>query len=220
MGTQILGNTAANIAEVESATKALRVTPKPIDYGSLGIYSLGTSNGGTAMAAGLAANSPIWAFRWGNASNLAVVKKVILSAGNSATAFANGSFTFNMFVARSWSVSDTGGTAITIGTGNKLKSSTMGSSLVTDVRTSATATLTAGTRTKDANPIGSISCGIPATAGTTLLNPTPLFLAQDGDYPIVLAQNEGLVIEATVPGTGTWFFSVQIQWEELASYLP
>ena len=38
------------------------------------------------------------------------------------------------------------------------------------------------------------------------------------DHPFILAQNEGFNIAATVPATGTWRFSVQVEWEELASY--
>lgn len=217
MATQIAGATSANIMEVEAATKAGRFTPKPVDYGSLGIYSLAAASG--TMAAALAANSPIWSFRWGSA-NLAVVKKVIISAGNTATAFAAGVVTFNLFVARSFTIADTGGTSILpSGSQNKLRTS-MGTTLLSDVRISSTATLTAGTRTLDTNPIGSISTSVPATGGTTLLNPQALFQAQAGDYPAVLAQNEGLVIQATVPATGTWTFSVQAQWEELTAYVP
>jgi hypothetical protein len=33
-----------------------------------------------------------------------------------------------------------------------------------------------------------------------------------------MAQNEGWVIQANVPATGTWTFAVQAIWEELASY--
>lgn len=217
MGVVLQGNTGTN-AEVETASKALRIVPKPVDWGSLGIYSLAAASG--TMAAGLAGASPIFSFRWGNASNLGILKKVILSAGNTATAFTAGVCTFNLFIARSFSASDTGGTDVTpTSNTNKLRTS-MGTTLLTSARISSTATLTAGTRTKDGNPAGSISVSIPATAGTTLLAPYPLFLALAGDYPVVFAQNEGFVIEATVPATGTWTFSVQTQWEELASYVP
>jgi hypothetical protein len=81
MASQIAGNTIGNILEIEAATKAARVVLRPEDYGSLGIYSLAASNGASAMAAGLAAASPIYSFRWGNASNLALVKRVTLSVG-------------------------------------------------------------------------------------------------------------------------------------------
>lgn len=218
MATQISGATAANILEVEANSKAARFTPKPVDWGSLGIYSLGATSG--TMAAALAANSPVFSFRWGNASNLAVVKKILLSAGNTATAFTAGICIFQLFIARSFTIADTGGTSVLpSGASNKLRAS-MGTTLLSDARISSTATLTAGTRTLDAQPVGAIGVSEPATAGTPILQPQPLFIALAGDYPIVLAQNEGFVIQATVPATGTWTFSVQVQWEELASYVP
>jgi hypothetical protein len=35
----------------------------------------------------------------------------------------------------------------------------------------------------------------------------PLYSRNTSDnYPIVFAQNEGFVIQASVPATGTWFF--------------
>lgn len=218
MGTQILGNTSANIAEVESTSKALRVTPKPVDYGSLGIYSLAAPSG--TMAAGLAAAAPVYSFRWTHATNLCVVKKVVISAGNTVTAFAAGICQFQLFAARSFSVSDSAGTSILpTGNFNKLRTS-MGTTLLGDVRISSTAVLTVGTRTLDTNPLGSITVSVPAVAGTTILGPSALFQAQDGDYPCIFAQNEGMVIQTTVPATGTWTFSVQVQWEELTSYVP
>jgi hypothetical protein len=211
-----LAGTSAN-AEVETASKALRITPKPVDWGSLGIYSMALVSG--VMAAGLAANSPIVSFRW-TTSNLAIIKKIVFSAGNTATAFTAGTAIFNGFIARSFSASDTGGTAATLtGSNNKLRTS-MGTMTVGDIRSSATATLSAGTRTKDTQPFASIASSIVATAGTIIVAPTELFVPRPGEYPLVLAQNEGFVIEATVPATGTWSFAANVQWEELTAYVP
>jgi hypothetical protein len=214
MGVQIAGS--ATNAEVEVATKALRVTPKPIDWGSLGIYSIAGVSG--TMAAALAAASPIFSFRW-TTTNVAVIKRVSISAGG-ITAFTAGSFLLNLFAARSFSASDTGGTAATLTGNNQKLRTSMGTLTVGDIRWSATATLTAGTRTKDANPLASAVGSTTATAGTFLIPPTDLILAKAGDYPLVLAQNEGFVIEATVPATGTWQFAATVQWEELAAYVP
>jgi hypothetical protein len=36
--------------------------------------------------------------------------------------------------------------------------------------------------------------------------------------PMVLAQNEGVVIRATVPATGTWGHGVTMAWSEVATY--
>jgi hypothetical protein len=211
-----LAGTSAN-AEVETGSKALRITPKPIDYGALGIFSIAGVSG--AMAAALGANSPIFSFRW-TTTNIAVLKKLVISAGNTATAFAAGVITFNAFVARSFSASDTGGTAATLTGNNQKLRTSMATTTVGDIRWSSTATLTAGTRTKDANPFASLSTSIPAVAGTPLIIPSELFAPRPGEYPLVLAQNEGFVVEATVPATGTWTFSLTAQWEELAAYVP
>jgi hypothetical protein len=219
MASQIAGNTIGNILEVEANTHAARVTLRPEDYGTLGVYSLGAGNGATQMAAGIAANSPIYSFRWGNAANLALVKRVILSAGAGATAFAAGAATFNMIGARTFTANDTGGTSI-LPTGNigKMRTSGMGSTLLTDARISSTAALGAGTRTLDANPLAAVVCGIPATAGQPILAPYPIFDQRPGEHPLVLAQNEGFIITCIMPATGTWFFGVKVDWVEIATY--
>jgi hypothetical protein len=40
----------------------------------------------------------------------------------------------------------------------------------------------------------------------------------DGEHPIILAQNEGIVIRATVPATGVWTAGFTIKWCELAAF--
>lgn len=218
MPIQIVGNTNNSTAvEVEANTKAMRAVIRPNDYGSLGIYSVGATSG--IMAAGLTAAAPVYSFRWGNGTNLAVLKKISVSAGNTSTAFAAGVVTFHAHIARGFTASDTGGTSILpSGNNNKLRTA-MGTTLLTDLRISSTAALTPGTRTIDTQACGAVTSSIIATAGTPLLFlPADLFVAKAGDYPCVLAQNEGFVIQATVPGTGTWTFSVTTVWEELAAY--
>lgn len=215
--SQIAGFTSTNIVEVETNTKALRVTLRPEDYGTLGIYSLSAPSG--LIGAGLTAAAPVYAWRWGDATRLALLKRVTFSAANDAIAFAAGSCVFNMFVARAWTVSDSAGTVITPATtGNRLRTTGMGPSLVTDVRISALVTLTAGTRTKDAQACGTLIGGVPVAAGTFLIAPTPIFQQVPGEHPLVFAQNEGFVIEATVPVTGNWKFAVKTDWVEIATY--
>jgi hypothetical protein len=219
MGSQIVGTNGTTVQEVDTNTHAAHVTLRAEDYGSLGAYSLASGNGASAMAAGIAANSPIFSFRWGNASNLALVKRVLLSMGCGATAFAAGAATFNLVAARSFSASDTGGTSI-LPSGNqgKLRTSGMGTTLLTDARISATAALSAGTRTLDANALATAVQGVPAVAGQQILAPYPLLDQRPGEHPFVLAQNEGFVITCTVPATGVWFFGVKVDWLEIASY--
>src|SRR5215510_7785934 len=111
------------VDEVESASRARRMTARPTDPGALGAYSLAIDNGTTAMTAGLAANSPIFSWRWGNASNLAILRSIRMSAYVSSTGFTAGRFSFDALWARSFTASDTGGTAVTL-TGNNMKKRT------------------------------------------------------------------------------------------------
>jgi hypothetical protein len=216
MGSQISGFTSANIAEVEAANKALRSVLYPEDYTTNGNYANGSASG--AMAAGLASNSPIYAFQWTHATKSCLIKRVLFSAGNSATAFTAGACVFNMFGARAFSVMDTGGTLITpTGNVDKLKTS-MATSQVAAIRIASTGTLTAGTRTKDGIPMGALVGAIPNVAGSVIMPPFPIFEAYPGEYPLVLVQNEGFVIEAIVPATGTWQFGVKVEWGERDSY--
>jgi len=217
MAVQLQGNSGVT-AEVEANTRAMRVVIRPADVGALGSYEISETSG--TMAAGLAASSPIYSFRWGSASGLAVIRSIYMSAGNAGTAFAAGIGTFKLIAARSFTVADTGGTAIAV-TGNNAKMRTShGTSLLSDARIASTATLTAGTRTLDATAIGCITIPVSTAASTSLLSPgTKIFDAGSSqEYPLILAQNEGFVITATVPATGTWAFAVNVEWDEVVSF--
>jgi hypothetical protein len=83
MAAQIAGNTIGNILEVEAATHAARVTLRPEDYGALGIYLASQFERRDAdVGRHRGSGSTIFSFRWGNAANLALIKRVRLSAGN------------------------------------------------------------------------------------------------------------------------------------------
>jgi len=182
----------------------------------LGAYRMAPTSG--VMAAGLVSGSPIFSLRYGG-TGYALVRKVILSAGNTSTAFTAGVCTFQLFAARSFTANDSGGTAVTLtGNNGKLRTGYETSNL-SDLRISSTGTLTAGTRTLDSVALGSKTASVPATAGNDVLASVFLFERQSPDeQPIILQQNEGIVIEATVPATGTWTFSVEVQWDECATY--
>ncbi len=214
MAVKIAGSAGPNL-EVESNTLAARVVIRPDDYGSLGMYQLGAVSG--TIGAGMSANAPIYAFQY-TAANLALVKRVIISAGNTSTGFTAGVVTFQLFAARSFTAMDTAGTTITpTSNSNKLRTNMattgLGAAMIAN-----TGANSAGTRTLDGQAMASISSSVTATAGTPLLAPYPLLDQRAGDYPLVCAQNEGFVIQGTVPATGTWVFSVVVHWEELSTY--
>jgi hypothetical protein len=218
MAVNISGATTGTGAEVETNTRALRVTQRPQDVGSLGAYSLGIDNGGTVMTAGLAADSEIYQFRWTDATRLAIVRGVYLSAG-SVTAFAAGRCKFDLFFATSWTVAGTlGGTATITGRNGKKRTS-FGTTLLGEIRVANTVALGTGTKTLDGSPLATLAQGVATAVGPIVPAMTPLWKRDTGDeYPVVLAQNEGLVIRAAVAGTGTWYFGVTVEWAELTAF--
>lgn len=215
------GTTGSILQAVENGHKAARVTVRPTD--ALGHYSLAGFSG--VIPAALGANSELVQFR--NASTtLVLVKRVRISASVSTTFFAAGvPLQVDMVKATAWSAAGTGGTAPTLSATAKRRT-TMPSSVIAsgDIRIASTAALGAGTKTLEANSLRALAAGVPITSAlnTQIIAPgTVLFDSRDGDgdYPLLLVQNEGFALRCVaVPGTGTWTFSVEIDWAEIASY--
>lgn len=174
-----------------------------------GSFCMGLDTG--SMAAALAAGSPIFSFRFGGVSSQAIIRRVYVSVADGGTAFAAGSASFDLLAARSFSASDTGGTAATLTTNNGKMATSQSSTQVSDFRISSTGTLTPGTRTLDATPLASFSGGVPAVAGQSIIPPATQILKA----PLTLAGNEGFVIQATFPATGVWKASVTVCWDEV-----
>ena len=183
----------------------------------LGRYIIGGGSG--VMTAGLAANAPIFSFRWASAAALACVRRIRISAGG-ITAFTAGRVIFAGILARSFSVSDTGGTSVVPSAGQNLRRTGMASSVLTDARAATTGALVVGTRTLDAVGFSAIIVSTPATAGTIIVPSADLLRPPESaeDYPLVLTANEGFVIQATVPAGGTWAFAVDVEWDEVTAY--
>ena len=215
MPIQLQGNGGA-VAEVDgTGFRAVRMTPRPVDVGALGAYQLAMVTG--TMAAALAAGSEIFQFRYAGA-NTCVVHKVILDGVGSVAAFAAGVATFRGITARAYTANGSGGTAATL-TGNNGKQRTAHATTgVGDFRIASTAALTTGTRTLDAQAFGQVVGSFPATAGAMIDEGVILDTYGGNQHPLVLAQNEGFVIQATVPATGTWTAGVTVAWSEVASY--
>jgi hypothetical protein len=220
MPLQVQGN-AGTVAEIEATHRSVRVAQRPQELGTRGAYCLGQVSG--TMAAGLAGNSEIVQMRWIDATRIMMLRSLKLSAHQQGTAFAAGAIEFNMTVARSWSADGSGGNAIVFSTNNTNKKRTdFPLSLFSDtgVRVASTAALGAGTKTLDTNKAASLVSFVSSIATTAdsspLLAPTYLWTRDTSDeYPFIFEQNEGFVVRATVPGTGTWTFGVTIEWCEL-----
>lgn len=220
-GIVVKGGSSSDLAAVE-ASKAVRVVQRPMDVGTRGAYSLGCVSG--IMAAGIASNSEIFQMRWIDATRIMVLRSVKISASEGTTAFTAGPIEFNMTIARTWSADGSGGNAQVFSTNNTNKKRTdFPLSLFSDtgVRCASTAALGAGTKTLDTNRAASISSYVSSVATTAdsypFVAPGTILWARDtGDeYPFLFEQNEGFVIRVTVPATGTWQFSVHVEWAEI-----
>lgn len=218
MAIQIQGN-GGTVADVDGTNyRAMRTTLRPIDYGAFGTYRMSLLSG--TMAAGLAANAEVFQFRWTDATRLCVVSAITFDGlSGSATAFAAGFGKLDVLVARSWTADGSGGGAATLTGNNQKRRTSMGTTLLGAARIASTAALTAGTKTLDAQGIGQYSAAFGTTTSTQWIPQTQLFHQVGGvESPLILAANEGFVLRATVPATGTWQFGVTVCWTEVADY--
>jgi hypothetical protein len=224
MAIQVQGNGGV-IAEVDGTTfRAQRTTIRPVDHGALGSYTYAGFTG--ILPAALAANSEIFQFRWQDATRLAVIRKVRISAAVSTTFFAAGvPIQIDLVKATGWSAQGTLGTGVTPAATLKKRTS-MGATLlaVGDMRIATTAALGAGTKTLEANSLSALAAAAPITAslnGEIIAPGTIMWQAEvgDGEHPLVLAQNEGFVLRSVaVPATGTWTAAISVDWAEVTAY--
>ena len=191
-------------------------------------YALSVQTG--AIAAGASANSQLLAFRWSSSTEFAIVQEISCTGMFASTAFAAGAITLKATLARAYTANASGGTALEFGGDSHIDNAalrtTMGDSAVGEFRIATTAALTAGTQVLEDNDFGQItthsSGGVGSATpiiGSIYLPTTTLFKANfaAGEYPLVLAQNEGFVIRATVPGTGVWIAGFTVKWAEVES---
>ncbi len=227
MGVQIQGN-AGVIAEVDGTVfRTQRVTNRPVDYATLGMYQISVVTG--TLAAALAANAQVFQFKWTDATRLAVIlgfrtRFLPLTPFTAATLTDHTSF--NAFMVRAYAAGG-GGTTLTL-TGNNAKLRTSMASSLATINVSTTAALTAAT-TLDAQPFSqSIRKGNrvnPAAATEEVVMPTTDGMefypdVARGQHPLVLAQNEGFVIaNRTVwPAAGTGILLMECTWAEVTAY--
>lgn len=222
------GGISAELLGIGTQTGSpLHSTGKPVPYSTLGHYRLCANT--QTMAAGLAANAQVFYIRWTDATRLLVLlnlqvrfQPLILFTAATVTDFG-----FDMFKATS--VSAGGAGAAIAGTAISKMRSTMPASLLgaTDVRISTTTLLTALT-TLDTNAIeqsiGDTQRVNPAAATEEQRVNDPTLIYQpdiaSGEHPLVLSQNEGVVIRnrAVWPVAGTGIIQVRASWAEVTAY--
>ena len=206
----IQNSTGTVTSEVDATMKALRASIRPAEVTAW--LSVGARSGAVTVAA---ANSALFSFR-NLGANPVIVRRIgcgfIATTGFTAAQ----ELAYGLKVARAFTASDTGGTAIAL-TGSNAKVRTSLAALTSvDCRIATTAGLTAGTKTLDTNDLATQGFYAAASAVGTLLAPAlnNLLSHDTGDYPLILAQNEGfnimnlLVIGAA--GVGTFYANVEL----------
>lgn len=224
MAIQIQGYSGV-VAECDGPNhRSLRITVRPLDYGALGQYRCVMWVFPPPLAAGMAGNTEVYQLRWTATPQLAIIWGINLDGWFATTGFTPGFVSMTMTIARSWTVDGSGGTPADLTGNNQKLRTSMGTSLMGAIRVvQAASALTNGTKTLDAQPIAQVGFSVNASTNTNYLSQTCLYGAsalEDGGNPapIVLVQNEGLVVRATVPATGTWNFGITTAWSEVTAY--
>lgn len=221
---------------------ASRANPYPIQDTGIAADGIFKVSALTNTYAGLAASAPLIAWRWFHASKLCAILEVEVSVYTTTAASTAGITERQLVLARSWSVSDSGGTAVTFGTNDQKTRTAMTGTLMNgngDFRVTSGGALTAGTRTLDANPFA-------AAFGWAPLNHTGVDISGGGGAatgavwgtvgghqgwflhsslrtkmpPIVFAQNEGFIVRVgqAMPGGATQRTAINITWAEGSAF--
>lgn len=218
MAVQIQGN-GGTVAEVDgTGYRAQRVTQRPVDAGALGHYRLATT---VALVAAQAANGTLFSFRWGDATRLCALQFIRLRVIQTAAATATIMPSFEVVQARAFSASDTAGAAITLTTNSMKRRTSMGTTLVTDIRkSSAAGGLTVGTRVLDSEAVMQLPTNQAATTPNAAVYESALEMT-DGDHPLIFAASEGFIVRGPTivfGAAGTANLIVNIGWAELAAF--
>jgi len=202
-------------------SKQVLVMPAP--PGTSGVYSVAGVTG--ALTATLAETDILFAFRWGDRNNFAVLDFLSVSvavSGEVTTAVVTG---LELVPVRDFFNAYTGGTSLLGGaTGHEKKlKSNFQASLASDIRIANIIPLELPLvpGTEDSVPINNVIFGIGSgtvDVGTTVLASTPLFERATNSYPFVMTENEGFVVRMALngPATGTFRVSVATTWLEIS----
>lgn len=196
MGFPLSDGTLAGDAKIDAYFQALRTTLRPMQV--LGWYSVGAQSGLLTL---VAAAGAIFSLR-NSGSNLLIVRRVGVGF-IATTAFTTAQrVDYGLIVARAFTASDSGGTAIAV-TGNNGKHRTNHAAPTSiDCRIATTLALTAGTKTLDANHLSQTGAWVGAAGAGLAPSLNNLHAHDASDFPLVLAANEGLNIQ-NITGMGT-----------------
>jgi hypothetical protein len=166
---------------------------------------------------------------WSHATKIAAVTRLrwrwLPLTGPTAPGVLSHYTSYRAFFARPFNTDFTNGTVLDL-TGNSMKRrASMASSAFGSIRVWATAGLTGGAGTFDPHPFAhSLRTGVrvnPAAGTEEVIQPyvdheNIEFLANQGDHPLILTQNEGFLIQQAVanPIGNTGLMVIEMNWSE------
>ncbi len=196
----------------------------PLSYTSggvvLGHFKVAQVSG--AIAATLAAASPLASFRWTDSSRLAVVTRVRLGYIVASTVTTGVPMDFSLTFARSFTVDfssnntqanlatklKTGALRTSMGSGSGSLLGTLGPQVCT------TAAMTGQTQTLDNDFLSVLATpNVATTAGTGAGMQDLYSWNLQGGHPIALAANEGLLVRNITAGPASGTFKIYVEWE-------
>jgi len=218
---------ASGNAVAVDTDKHLQVVVRPQAFGSLGAYSLSMVTG--AIIATGSANAVIWTMRWTDATRFALIERVRVAANVQSTITTAVPYDLALYFSGGYTVSPTTSiAAATVTARNAKRRTSMGVTLLNGAGagiwalTTVAAGITGQTLVNDAQPLARISGNSGTVVGTQFFgaNPTNLWDDNVDGHPLILAQNEGITIQAPLagPATGTFMVGVSLDWMEVAAY--
>lgn len=220
MAIQVQGNSGV-VAEVGGTTfRALHVHIKPVEYGALGHYQTGVK---LTMATSQAANSRLFEVRNTHASNLLVLTRCHVAAGPAGTVTTAYLGEFALYRLTSFSAVDTTNTVTPT---SSVKRTSMaaypgGAAVRHNTIAGASAGMTGGTLTKDAQALGSLLVPLATLAAGATVWERELVDWLHGTHPLICALNEGWEVENVVAGSATAnvvHAALEIAWAEVTAY--
>ena len=200
------------VDEVDSTFRARRVSIRPTEVLAWLSYG-GVSTGLT----GVAAAGAVFSLR-NISTNLVIVRRVQVGFVTTTAFTTAQGLAYKLNVARAFTASDSGQNPVSF-TGNNMKHRTSLAQLTNaDMRQSGSGAITAGTRTLDTNAVGFVSGNSTGLATGMFIQ--SLFQHDTGDYPLVLAQNEGIVIinDLAMGAAGVINLYITIEFAEAATF--
>jgi hypothetical protein len=222
MALQVQGN-GGTVAEVQgTGFRALNVVVRPLDHGSLGHYRV---NHRCAIIAAQAANSRLFELR-NSGTNVLIITRLLLKWMQTSTHTAAIEDSLDVYKCTGFSGVDTTNTVTPVPTTKRTSGMTAspGGAQVRGVTIAgAAAGMTNGTLTKDSSSIGQLPKWLLAaqpTAGPVEPSVIDVFDDVNGTHPLVLAQNEGIIVENRVllgAAAGSAVY-IDCSWAEMAAF--